>query len=121
MAECEASGGVQVSDFGWINRIKRGDVLRSPSGKLRIVREVHHHDSGSINKTYVTFAIQRCSWTGRCFTVYTGNDLRGGGWRPVGASVKLNTKFDRLIQWEIVERPLPAEIKIHCCDVVGIA
>jgi hypothetical protein len=105
-------------EYNWIKHIRKGDVLRSPSGKLRIVRQVNHNGP-SISKTYVTFLIQHCSWTGRCYTVYTGNDLRQMEYMPVRARMKLNTKFDKLIErefWRIYAR----DAVIDCCDVRGL-
>lgn len=65
----------------WIPKIKKGDVLRSGTGILRVVRDVHHAHVGDHVRVSVTFTIRRCSWTQRCYTVYTGNDLVQMGYR----------------------------------------
>lgn len=101
----------------WVKRIRVGDVLRARSGLLRVVREVHHEGT----KTVVTFAIKRCSWTGRCYTVYFHNDLKSMGFRPTGKRMRLSREIDRAIREEIVEHYIPEKIKLHCCDVKGIS
>ena len=111
----------------WIAKIKRGDILRSRSGMLRVVREVTHSDQGIYGiRTSVTFTIKTCSWTGRCYTVYTGNDLVQMGFRPTRARVSLRKKIDREIACQIRDRPfpdmrLPKRYSIACCDVRDIA
>lgn len=100
----------------WISRIRKGDVLRSRNGVLRVVRAVSH-----TRRTTVTFVIRRCSWTTRCYTIYTGNDLRQMGYAPTNVRMPLRTKFDRLIEAEF-HRPGPANVCfLHCCDVTGIS
>jgi len=128
---------------GWIARIKVGDVLKSGSGVLRVVRDVSHYSvyKGSPQehtRTNVTFAIRHCSWTGRPYTVYTGNDLVQMGYRKTRAKVKLNKKIDRLIKQTFSGRKemcmgkvmhcpvlpdytLKGHYAVKCCDVRGIA
>lgn len=103
----------------WIKKIKVGDVLLAPSGALRIVRRVSHLGK-SIPRTIVYFTIQRCSWTGRCYTVINGNDLRQMRYQPTTATFPLNTKFDRLIAADFSKRDAK-ECRFHCCDVRGVA
>lgn len=117
-----------MPDNSWIARIKVGDVLKSGTGVLRVVRAVSHHKikySGPEHiRTNVTFAILTCSWTGRPYTVYTGNDLVQMGYRPTRAKVKLNKKIDRAIM-RVFNAPPDYSKKKHyevtCCDVRGIA
>jgi hypothetical protein len=108
----------------WVSRIRKGDVLRSGSGVLRVVREVSHSEirySGPPHiRTSVYFAIKRCSWTRRCYTVYTGNDLIQMGYRPVRARVTLRKSIDRAIERDI-QRPGYHKPKLTCCDVEGVA
>lgn len=106
----------------WISQIKVGDVLRSRSGLLRVVRNVNHLPVRGYKKprTSVSFSIQRCSWTHRCYTVYFGNDLIQFGFRPVNARVQLRKKIDKLIKREI-QSDCNWKPKIDCCDVRGIS
>lgn len=66
-----------MTDYTWCETVKKGDVLRSPAGLLRIVRDVHHFkpslrpSRNRVPKTIVTFTIQHCSWTSRCYTAYS--------------------------------------------------
>ena len=105
-------------DLEWIKRIRKGDVLKAPSGRLRIVRAVSH-DGPSLPKTHVTFAIAHCSWTHRCYTTYTGNDLRQYRYRPVRAKAKLPYEIDRKIEHDIVTRDTK-DLYLDCCDVRGL-
>lgn len=112
----------------WIGRIQKGDVLRSRSGMLRVVREVSHHEvrySGPPHiRTSVVFAIKHCSWTRRPYTVYTGNDLVQMGYRPTSARVSLRKKIDRAIARVYGATPNWSARKpyeITCCDVEDVA
>lgn len=114
-----------MSQPAWIHRIQRGDILRSGSGVLRIVRYVSHSWIASgvsvpHFRTNVAFTIRHCSWTHRCYTILTGNDLVQMGYQPTRGRVKLRKRIDRQIDWEISSNPSPAEIKLTCCDVEGI-
>lgn len=125
----------QRLDNPWIARIKKGDVLKAPSGLLRVVRDVsHHHVSGYGIRTCVVFAIRHCSWTHRPTTVLTGNDLVQMGYRPTKGRVSLRKKIDKLIERDYSGRivalrggeigcyPLIGSAReIDCCDVRGIA
>lgn len=106
-------------DGAWIKQIKAGDVLKSRSGALRVVRRVSHRGQ-SLPKTSVYFTIKRCSWTHRCYTVYNGNDLRIMGFQPVKARATLRKKIDRAIAIEFDRRDAKGAI-MRCCDVVGIS
>lgn len=105
--------------WDWIKSIKVGDILVEKKTP-RIVRAVSHQpEDPSICKTYVWFTIRRCSWTTRCYTVLTGNDLRQRNFRLAGKRVQLNKPIDAAIAMEFGEMK-PAKIKLHCCDVEGI-
>lgn len=93
----------------WMTEIRVGDVLVSGSGVERVVR-------ARTAKT-VAFAIRRCSWTGRCYTIYTLNDLRTFGFRPTGRRLRLRRKLDRAIARCI--RHSDRE-RLTCCDVKGV-
>ena len=96
--------------------LRVGDVLRAPSGLLRIVRGVHYRNTGN---DYVMFTIQRCSWTGRCVTHYMLSDLRCAGYTHTGKRVKLGTKFDLMFEDDIALPDRDKQI-FSCCDVKGI-
>ena len=101
----------------WIKQVKVGDVLKSRSGLLRVVRYVNHHAGGC--RTWVSFTINHCSWTGRCYTMYEGNDLIQFGYRPVRVRMKLRKKIDKAILREIVD-VRGGKPTLTCCDVEGI-
>lgn len=98
----------------WIKALRVGDVVRTPSGLLRIVRAAHH---GATRSSFY-FTIKHCSWTGRCYTVYTSSDLKTQGWSYTGKRVRLRSHKDYEIQqnFSISLR----DTTLHCCDVEGI-
>jgi hypothetical protein len=98
----------------WFAFLRVGDVLRSPSGALRVVRLVSRREG---RLTAVCFAIRRCSWTRRPLTVYNRYDLKRG-WSHVGARVRLDSELDRKIARS--HTLIPPEYEIRCCDVVGL-
>jgi hypothetical protein len=100
--------------FGWIKQLVKGDVIVSRNGNLRVIRRVTHHGP-SIPKTYITLAIKHCSWTGRAYTVYNGNDLRQMGYRPIKANFALRSRVDRLMEEEF-DRPGKERPVLTCCD-----
>lgn len=105
----------------WIKAIKRGDVLKSGTGKLRVVRHVSHNEiPGYGIRTSVVFAIQHCFWTHRCYTIYNGSDLVQMKYRPTKASVSLRKKIDKAIDAELFRRGSIKEAKLKCCDVDGV-
>lgn len=115
-----------MTDYSWCETVKKGDVLRSSTGLLRIVRNVHHF-TPSLRpsrkrppKTIVTFAIQRCSWTTRCDTAYSTRELARNGYLPTGLRQRLTTEFDRQFEQEIGRPGSAAECELHCCDVKGL-
>ena len=116
----------------WIDRIKKGDVLRFRGDVLRVVRDVSHYEKYGRTHTNVTLAIRHCSWTGRPYTVLTDHDLRSRGARPTRAKVSLRKKIDREIERDFNGRVLkrldgtewrvpllPPESTMRCCDVIG--
>ena len=107
----------------WIHAIRVGDIL-AVGDTYRIVRDVHHSRSDRWPpKTYVTFTIKRCSWTGRCYTVLTQSDLKTRGFRPTGHSMRLRRQIDAKIRKAIVGNELPkhGHYSMTCCDVEGIS
>ncbi len=104
--------------WGWIKKLQKGDVIRSRSGALRVVRAVDHFGPG-ICRTVVHLAIKRCSWTHRAYTVYNGNDLRQMGYRMVKANFELSSEIDRLMEREF-SRPSGEKCVLTCCDGLAL-
>jgi len=95
-----------------MDNLQVGDVLRR-GNTYRIVRAV----SPAHDPKFVTFAIKRCSWTRRPYTVYLMRDLRKAGWVKVeGVRVKLDTLLDRLVKEDMQSQ----DRVITCCDVIGV-
>ena len=108
--------GGDVSD--WRAKIRVGDVLEAPSGDLRVVREVTRWKRRGRTTTIVTFAIRRCSWTRRCYTVVNQSDLATRGFRPTGKRVRLSKPIDRAIS-RAIDEPRP-DRSIGCRAVQGV-
>lgn len=102
----------------WMRDVVVGSVLAARSGSWRVVREVTRYRNGDLRS--VTFAIRRCSWTHRCYTIYGYNDLIQCGFRMVRVAPRqLRTGLDRKIHVAIHE---PCTRKsMTCCDVEGVA
>ena len=96
---------------------KVGDVVRSPSGLLRIVRAVS--PSKQPHRYRVDFTIQHCSWTGRAVTTYSWAELKRQGYTLTRTKVPLKGKFDRLFA-EDCGFPDKNAMNFTCCDVKGI-
>lgn len=97
-------------------KVAVGDVLRSRGGTYRVVRKVSRV-RGRLH--YITFAIKRCSWTGRCTTTVNSHDLRYADYEPVtGVRWKFATLLDEKIQADIAN---PNLRKTPCCAVIGVA
>jgi hypothetical protein len=101
---------------------KVGDIYRAPNGVLRVVRHVSicQNERSVVNerKTWVFFTIRHCSWTRRCYTLYSIAELKSLGYRLTGKRVlrwadKYQERVDRVIQNSSQE--------LTCCDVEGIA
>lgn len=103
----------------WFNHVKVGDVITRPGGRWRVVREVNRRNDGSLYS--VTLVIQRCSWTGQCYTTLNFTDLRTMKYRRIpGASVVLKTRgIDAKIRRAIQTRGGRGKEILTCCDVVG--
>lgn len=111
--------------LGWINHIEAGDVVKSGNGLLRVVRHVCHSvvTSGGTRphiRTTVVFAIKHCSWTHRCYTIYTGNDLVQMRYRPTRAKVSLRKRIDRAIAEEFRRPGNIKRARLTCCDVESV-
>lgn len=105
----------------WLDTVKVGDVLMFPSGGYRVVRAVHHHKEqrpNGVNWRFpiLSFAIRRCSWTGRPYTVYTANDLQTMGVEHTGASVVLDSIQDHALEDAINAKDSPVwKLPVTCC------
>lgn len=110
----------------WMATLRAGEVLTN-GRSYRVVRNVSRwrctprggRVDGEGPLRCVTFAIRRCSWTKRCYTVYTASDLKTLRFRPAGARVKLNRPWDEAIAQEIENKHGPR--LLSCCDVRGAA
>lgn len=83
----------------WFDTVQVGDVLEAPGGRHRVVREVSRYRNGELRS--LTFAIKKCSWTGRPYTQYGFTDLRMQGWRPTGVRIRLDSEMDVWLQADI--------------------
>jgi hypothetical protein len=92
--------------------VKVGDVLASGSGSYRVVREVSRFADGELRA--VSFAIKRCSWTGRPVTCVSYTDLMHRRFQPTGVRLDLKSRLDARIAEEAKCKGLP---KISCCAV----
>lgn len=98
--------------------LKVGDIFRWPSGRLRVARLVHLGNSP--RKSWVFFSIQHCSWTGRCYTLYSVGELMSMGVTKTQARIKRFGQRDQEINNDIEQRHDRERFRFRCCDVVGI-
>lgn len=100
----------------WFAFVQAGDVLRTRSGDFRLVRDVLRHK----DRLYISFAIRRCSWTKRPYTVYVSGDtyLRQMTW--VGKYRGKLTALDRRIQREINDVSGRRRCGVTCCQARGL-
>jgi hypothetical protein len=103
----------------WMAGVVVGSVLREGSGAMRVVREVTRYNDGDLR--CVTFAIRRCSWTHRCYTILGYTDLiqRHFSMVPVRPR-RLRSALDRVIHTAI-HQPAWEPYAAKCCDVEGVA
>jgi hypothetical protein len=95
----------------WMRTVEVGDVLRNTEGTLRVVRHVRRLANGTLCS--VTFAIRRCSWTGRGHTIYSFTELRMQGWCPVGVRLPLDGELDAALEYDIVNGAVTK--LVTCC------
>lgn len=100
----------------WMAVVKVGDVLRSGSGTLRVVRYVSRFKDGELRT--IGFAIRRCSWTHRPYTLYGYTDLKANGFTRIGANYSLSTELDKKIAAAIADHN---DRSLNCCAVRGCA
>lgn len=98
-----------------IDSLEVGDLIRLNS-KLRVVRDIGRSRKGRI--TCLVFAISRCSWTRRPFTVYVRTDLYNARLELVKKGYGLGDDF---LSAKLQETIADHSIKdIECCDVIGV-
>lgn len=106
----------------WMNSVSTGDVLKDMYGNLRVVRKVtrysERHPRAGLLKC-VTFAIKRCSWTGRGDTVLTYTDLDYRGFKPTGRRLPLRTAMDKKFKTYLSTAAYDRK-SVTCCDVIGV-
>lgn len=90
----------------WMRDVKVGDVLKSPSGTLRVVRKVKRYENGDLS--YIGFTKKAPGkFASRGGTSYNYTDLRLQGWAPTGARVELGSENDFLFEVETTLLPYP--------------
>lgn len=107
---------IATRSWQWLREVQVGDVLKV-NGRLRVVRGVSHGPFPWSRSNY-SFAIKRCSWTHRGYTVYTSSDLITLGVQQMNKRIRLRTKLDRLLARDIKESP--DKPILTCCDVEGM-
>jgi len=106
----------------WRDTLSEGDIIRSASGDLRVVRKASYWDKPYRNRPAgmlygVYLLIRNCSWTGKCYTVINRSDLVSRKFEPTGLRWESDAAFKVLLEKEMgPNKPLA----LHCCDVKGI-
>lgn len=99
-----------------LDELEAGDTVfvgkrRTP----RLLRRVSKDAQGHLRS--VTFAIRRCSWTKRPYTVYLRCDFRLLRLRPSGwPRATFGLPSDQALLADIED---DRRQQLHCCDVVG--
>ena len=94
--------------------LKEGEILKAPSGRLRIARVVHRYP----NKIWVYFTIANRSWTRRCYTLYTTAELKYQGYIRTGKYKTWWDETDLRIANEMKKSFVPPKMTPE--DVSGI-
>lgn len=98
----------------WMRCVKVGDVLRSGSGRDRVVRRTMFYPDGDLRCVF--FAIKHCSWTRRPYTILGYSDLRQLRYTPTKATVSMRKRIDRQLARDIGNWMLPPEkLATTCC------
>ena len=113
----------------WSLTIQEGDVIRTKSGTLRVVRAVHRHPKASgkgsgkatvARRCFCFFAIKRCSWTGAGYTVYNVAEMVGMGWLPTTAKPRpLKVEIDLKLRHDFEARDSRTRC-VTCCEAVRL-
>jgi hypothetical protein len=109
----------------WLQTIEPGDTVLFGKGKIpRLVRHVHRYRKDGRLKVTLWFAIRRCSWTGKGYTLYDAREtqamIRPSRYPRVRVD-KLpgHRKFLATMTW--VRKPETPEPPLDCCAVRGWA
>jgi hypothetical protein len=98
-----------------IDSIEDGDLIRL-NGTLRVARSVSRRE-GRVKS--ITFAIRRCSWTRRPYTVVGRTDMYLKPLEIVAKGFGLcHGPLDMFLQSDVEARGGPS--LLQCCDVIGI-
>lgn len=114
----------------WAGEVQAGDVVRTHTGDLRVVRAVHRHcidrsgkggwSKTQARRTYCYFAIKRCSWTHRPYTQYSIGEMVTMGWTPTDAKPsRLNAAIDHQLLADF-EADAREDLNLTCCAVRGL-
>lgn len=125
---CDTDSSLAVLADQWASDIQEGDVVRMPSGSLRVVRAVRRHPKATgkgsggatrARRTYCFFAIQRCSWTGAGYTLYSVAEMVGAGWLPTAVRPrKLTAEIDLKLKHDFGLGG--SACCVTCCEAVGL-
>lgn len=99
----------------WRDDIKVGDVLRVDK-RFRLVRRVSRAKDGFLGS--VTFAIKRCSWTRRPYTVVGRVDLAYRNFQPT--NVRITAEKTPLSERLLREINSDGPPSMTCCEVAGL-
>lgn len=106
-----------VSD--WRDELKPGDIVKSGSGTLRVVRRVSMNPNAPWLLGFVYFSILRCSKYRACYTLYLRSELRSMGFTKINGRIRLDSQLDAAILRDTQVRD-GRDRKLTCCDVIGI-
>ena len=99
--------------------LRRNDLVRLGKS-LRIVRAASMSVGRKGNvKGYLTFAILRCSWTTRPYTVIDVHEARRRGVELVARNVKLKHGLNELLDQDCRRKDAGPNV-LKACDIVGI-
>jgi hypothetical protein len=110
------AGRRRAANPEWFSAVQPFDVLRTPSGDLRVVRTVTRFKCGALRS--VCCAIRRCSWTKRPYTVLGLDVLRRCALVPGVNVAHLAGTLDVELLAAIGADAQRTSLK--CCDVVGV-
>lgn len=98
-----------------LDRLEAGDTVFVGKARTpRLIRSVSKREGRLMS---VTFAIRRCSWTRRPYTVYQRSDFKALKIRPTGwPRATFGLPSDRNLLADINDH---RRQRLHCCDVVG--
>lgn len=112
----------------WSQEIQEGDVVQTPSGDLRVVRDVHRHPKAfgkgasratKARRVFCYFAIRHCSWTGAGYTLYSVAEMAQMGWLPTTVEPrKLDSEIDEKLKSDFGKDNKGRCMR--CCDAVGL-